>query len=107
MSSCCRTALLRCSPLFPYTTLFRSVFGAFLFGTCLPRDDRLLQALVERLEHVAILLLMPVFFALAGLSTTPNAFRSEEHTSELQSLRHPVWRPLLERQNLSQKSRCM
>ena len=50
------------------------VFGAFLFGACLPRDDRLLHALVERIEHVAILVLMPVFFALAGLSTTPNVF---------------------------------
>jgi Kef-type K+ transport system membrane component KefB len=50
------------------------VFGAFLFGACLPRDDRLLQSLVERIEHVSILVLMPVFFALAGLSTTPGAF---------------------------------
>jgi len=52
------------------------VFGAFLFGACLPRDDRLLDTLVERLEHVAVLLLMPVFFALAGLNTTPSAFTS-------------------------------
>jgi Kef-type K+ transport system membrane component KefB len=50
------------------------VFGAFLFGACLPRDDRLLETLIERLEHVAVLVLMPVFFALAGLSTTPDAF---------------------------------
>jgi len=50
------------------------VFGAFLFGACLPRDDRLLDTLIERLEHVAVLVLMPVFFALAGLSTTPDAF---------------------------------
>lgn len=50
------------------------VFGAFLFGACLPRDDRLLQSLIERLEHVAVLVLMPVFFALAGLNTTSNAF---------------------------------
>jgi len=60
-----------------YATSFlgvHPVFGAFLFGACLPRDDRLLHSLVERLEHVAILLLMPVFFALAGLSTTPEAF---------------------------------
>jgi Kef-type K+ transport system membrane component KefB len=60
-----------------YATSFlgvHPVFGAFLFGACLPRDDRLLQSLVERLEHVAILLLMPVFFALAGLSTTADAF---------------------------------
>lgn len=50
------------------------VFGAFLFGACLPRDDRLLAALIERIEHVAIIVLMPIFFALAGLSTTPDAF---------------------------------
>ncbi|HTU57080.1 MAG TPA: cation:proton antiporter [Polyangiales bacterium] len=51
-----------------------AVFGAFLFGTCLPRDDRLLHSLIERIEHVAILVLMPVFFALAGLNTTSDAF---------------------------------
>lgn len=50
------------------------VFGAFLFGVCLPRDDTLLDTLVERLEHVAVLVLMPVFFALAGLNTSADAF---------------------------------
>jgi Kef-type K+ transport system membrane component KefB len=51
-----------------------AVFGAFLFGACVPRDDRLLAALIERIEYVAILVLMPIFFALAGLNTTPAAF---------------------------------
>ena len=51
-----------------------AVFGAFLFGTCLPRDDRLLGSLIERIEHVAVLALMPIFFALAGLNTTAAAF---------------------------------
>jgi Kef-type K+ transport system membrane component KefB len=51
-----------------------AVFGAFLFGACVPRDDRLLHSLIERIEHVAVLVLMPVFFALAGLSTTSDAF---------------------------------
>ena len=51
-----------------------AVFGAFLFGACLPRDDRLLRCLIERLEYIAIVLLMPIFFALAGLNTTPDAF---------------------------------
>jgi len=50
------------------------VFGAFLFGACLPRDERLLETMIERIEYVAVVLLMPVFFALAGLSTTPDAF---------------------------------
>lgn len=51
-----------------------AVFGAFLFGACLPRDDRLLRALVERVEYLAIVVLMPIFFALAGLGTTRDAF---------------------------------
>lgn len=51
-----------------------AVFGAFLFGACLPRDDRLLHALIERIEHIAVIVLMPVFFALVGLKTTPDAF---------------------------------
>ncbi len=50
------------------------VFGAFLFGACLPRDDKLLRTLIERLEYVAVIVLMPIFFALAGLNTTPDAF---------------------------------
>jgi len=64
---------LGCAALTEWLGL-HAVFGAFLFGACLPRDDRLLRCLVERLEYVAIVLLMPIFFALAGLSTTPDAF---------------------------------
>ena len=51
-----------------------AVFGAFLFGLCLPRDDALLAGLVERIKHFAVVALMPVFFALAGLSTSADAF---------------------------------
>nr|WP_277929890.1 cation:proton antiporter [Lysobacter sp. M15] len=51
-----------------------AVFGAFLFGACLPRDDRLLAALIERMEYLAVVALMPVLFAIAGLNTTPDAF---------------------------------
>jgi Kef-type K+ transport system membrane component KefB len=51
-----------------------AVFGAFLIGAVLPRDNRLLACLVERIEYVAVIVLMPVFFALAGLNTTADAF---------------------------------
>ncbi|MBB1473425.1 cation:proton antiporter [Luteimonas sp. MC1782] len=51
-----------------------AVFGAFLFGACLPRDDRLLRSLIDRVEYLAIVVLMPIFFALAGLNTTRDAF---------------------------------
>lgn len=51
-----------------------AVFGAFLFGAALPRDDQLLDSLAKRIEPFSIVLLMPLFFALAGLGTTPSAF---------------------------------
>lgn len=53
-----------------------AVFGAFLFGIALPRDDRLLRALEERIEPLSIVVLMPIFFALAGLGTSSGAFAS-------------------------------
>ena len=51
-----------------------AIFGTFLFGVCLPRDDRLLKFLAARIEPIAIVLLMPVLFAVAGQNTTPDAF---------------------------------
>jgi Kef-type K+ transport system membrane component KefB len=53
-----------------------AVFGAFLFGACMPRDDGLLRSLAQRIEPISIVVLMPLFFALAGLATTRNAFTS-------------------------------
>lgn len=65
--------LLACSLATEWVHL-HAVFGAFLFGTCLPRDDRLLGALAERIEPLSIVVLMPLFFALAGLNTSASAF---------------------------------
>ena len=65
--------LLACSLATEWLHL-HAVFGAFLFGTCLPRDDRLLGSLAERIEPISIVVLMPLFFALAGLNTSANAF---------------------------------
>jgi len=65
--------LLACSLATEWLHL-HAVFGAFLFGTCLPRDDRLLGSLAERIEPISIVVLMPLFFALAGLNTSASAF---------------------------------
>ncbi|HYJ07381.1 MAG TPA: cation:proton antiporter [Polyangiaceae bacterium] len=46
-----------------------ALFGAFLFGVILPRHGGLVQAMVEKLESTAVLLLMPLFFAYSGLRT--------------------------------------
>lgn len=65
--------LLACALLTEWLHL-HAVFGAFLFGICLPRDDKLLHALAERIEPLSIVVLMPIFFALAGLGSTAGAF---------------------------------
>src|SRR2546425_8230711 len=75
------------STLFPYTTLFRSVTGvtgAVPDPADYPTDDER-RAVSRALEYM-------------GLEPgTPLAGRSEEHTSELQSLAYLVCRLLLEK----------
>jgi len=45
------------------------IFGAFIFGIALPRDvPALREAILERLEQVSVLVLLPVFFVIAGLN---------------------------------------
>src|SRR3989442_7583762 len=65
------------STLFPYTTLFRSQNGH-------------LDAYQTGADHAGLLLSDPGFFEAP-------AWRSEEHTSELQSRPHLVCRLLLEK----------
>src|SRR2546422_5119746 len=89
------------STLFPYTTLFRSGVGAELdssgagVGTgqvqLEPRDT---GDTVEPADHLGVLNGVP---GIAG-------FRSEEHTSELQSRLHLVCRLLLEKKK--KKDQC-
>src|SRR2546425_4652605 len=85
------------STLFPYTTLFRS---HFLLGRGDRSDEERARALIGRLEDVPRLL----DDARAALVQPVRVFvetalRSEEHTSELQSLAYLVCRLLLEKKN--------
>src|SRR5262245_64326964 len=90
------------STLFPYTTLFRSPArqaqerlipgGDLAFGV--DHEDRILQALERRLQEVRAV----------GERALHVLQRSEEHTSELQSLRHLVCRLLLEKKKKDKKS---
>lgn len=47
-----------------------SIFGAFTFGAIMPRDDThdLFHEILEKLEQVSVLLLLPVFFIATGLN---------------------------------------
>src|SRR5438477_4951329 len=77
------------STLFPYTTLFRSRSRPFRFG------DRILHYNVRR---------RPVFqrrLRRVGSRSPAATWRSEEHTSELQSHVNLVCRLLLEKKKFS------
>jgi Kef-type K+ transport system membrane component KefB len=45
-----------------------SIFGAFLFGIAMPKDNvgSFVHEVLERLESVAVLLLLPIFFIITG-----------------------------------------
>src|SRR5262245_64482834 len=77
------------STLFPYTTLFRSGAHSSRCWEEGSSDPRRLQFLGQRAAGSDDLLLQK--------AATTNVKRSEEHTSELQSLRHLVCRLLLEK----------
>src|SRR3712207_7550356 len=81
------------STLFPYTTLFRSMGRTFFFGIAEIVDffcsffETRRPAAPERACHI---------------STRAACFRSEEHTSELQSRQYLVCRLLLEKKKRHQ-----
>src|SRR5438045_4649027 len=75
------------SPLFPYTTLFRSHGARVTTTRCWQPGTRVLVTLPRN----------GVRFEGRVAYCQRKASRSEEHTSELQSLRHLVCRLLLEK----------
>jgi Kef-type K+ transport system membrane component KefB len=46
-----------------------AIFGAFLMGAVIPHDSRLARVLEDRIEHLVTILLLPAFFAFAGMRT--------------------------------------
>src|SRR2546425_8450440 len=86
------------STLFPYTTLFRSrpeIFPASRRSRHLPRTSRPSSPTSWSRARLAA--------ATAETQTPPTQRRSEEHTSELQSLAYLVCRLLLEKKKKKKK----
>jgi len=46
-----------------------ALFGAFIAGLAMPKNERLLADVVERIESLSLAFLLPLFFALTGLRT--------------------------------------
>lgn len=47
-----------------------AVFGAFLAGAVMPRDEKITGALLERFHDLMVILFLPLFFAFTGLRTS-------------------------------------
>src|SRR2546423_12078040 len=91
------------STLFPYTTLFRSLF-LFEFSLDFNSDgfrdpDNIFRAVVWT-KYVLAILIVGAGYGVARY------LRSEEHTSELQSLAYLVCRLLLEKKKSQQAHAC-
>src|SRR2546430_13498874 len=81
------------STLFPYTTLFRSDSRGQPFSTATTRHD--LRTAPRHMRAATAVATRPC--APCGSYTPSTAWRSEEHTSELQSQSNLVCRLLLEK----------
>src|SRR3712207_7471793 len=83
------------STLFPYTTLFRSPAGML--------EDRAMRtrSLLPTALGAVLLLALAAVPARAAGPGAPRTWRSEEHTSELQSRQYLVCRLLLEKKKKS------
>ncbi len=47
-----------------------AVFGAFLAGAVMPRDEQLVRPLLDRFHDLMVILFLPLFFAFTGLRTS-------------------------------------
>src|SRR2546427_6494985 len=88
------------STLFPYTTLFRSFLGAgAVLHATRTRNMEEMGGLIKRMPQTAFFFLIGAvaISALPPLNGFVSEWRSEEHTSELQSQSNLVCRLLLEK----------
>src|SRR5262249_61316968 len=92
------------SPLFPYTTLFRSSLADAFAAAAEPREgwraarDGVVVGITNPKSYILFGAVLPQFVNRAA-GDVPGQMRSEEHTSELQSLTNIVCRLLLEKKN--------
>src|SRR3712207_7926345 len=91
------------STLFPYTTLFRSPVAATAIAARLGMPRRVVTILEGKSlinDGTALVLYR---LAVASAVTGTFSFRSEEHTSELQSRQYLVCRLLLEKKKSGER----
>src|SRR2546425_9592732 len=90
------------STLFPYTTLFRSLSSMSSVVRKLSEGAGFRSVISMTGNRPAV----PCESAVTRIDSSWSAWRSEEHTSELQSLAYLVCRLLLEKKKKDKKHRC-
>src|SRR2546423_3341118 len=85
------------STLFPYTTFFLSSLASTLAKVCV--FFSLIASLSSLIGSSLLILTEKAFAVVLPLTRQNKVIRSEEHTSELQSLAYLVCRLLLEKKN--------
>ncbi len=51
-----------------------ALFGAFLAGTIIPGNSRLKALIIEKIQDISLIVLLPMFFAFTGIRTRMNLF---------------------------------
>src|SRR5205807_7429120 len=94
----------RVRPLFPYTTLFRSHPRSHKWYAPVPAKKTIGRATSRTRVRMRVRVMIGFVAPFTGLKT-PGRYRSEEHTSELQSPCNVVCRLLLENQGFGRRTR--
>jgi len=55
-----------------------ALFGAFFMGAMMPRNKYFIRSIIEKLEDITVVLLLPIFFALTGLNTSLGLIHGEQ-----------------------------
>src|SRR5687767_15484017 len=90
------------STLFPYTTLFRSAYSDWTTRRLVPRRQVALHMVLLAVSLATLPIIPDAAWKPAG--DEDPTWRSEEHTSELQSLAYLVCRLLLEKKKKTNKT---
>ncbi len=54
------------------------LFGAFLFGAIMPKNEEFVRQISNKIESITMVLLLPIFFAFTGLRTSTGSLRETE-----------------------------
>lgn len=70
--------LVLCSALCTEWLGLHLLFGAFLMGAIMPKEQKFVRYVLDRFETITVTLLLPLFFAFTGLRTNVGLVKGQE-----------------------------